>query len=223
MAGPLHLKAAEFRRLGLFSGIECFSELERRMEALANEQQKGDAFEVFAEAYLATQSVVMAKHVWPDKVISSSIRKRLRLSARDVGADGVIETVSGKHRAYQVKFRSGRASLTWSDTATFFGVTDHCDDRRHPGSAVCGTGSGRIVGRRRRAGRVRGNLGRVAGPARTGRSARRHHPPDAGGASADHRFFQRFPAARTSRASRPHFLSQRGRYKRRIDPDVGSS
>ena len=96
---------------------------------MTDAKQKGDAFEVFAEAYLATQRVGMAKHVWPDKTIPLSIRKRLRLSARDVGADGVIETVSGKCRAYQVKFRSGRAPLTWTDTATFFGVTDHCDDR----------------------------------------------------------------------------------------------
>ena len=129
MAGSLHGKAAEFRSLGLFSGIQDFAELERRIEALADEKQKGDAFEVFAEAYLATQRVGMAKHVWPDKTIPPSLRKRLRLSARDVGADGVIETVSGKCRAYQVKFRSRRTPLTWSDTATFFGVTDHCDDR----------------------------------------------------------------------------------------------
>src|SRR5439155_6569970 len=107
--------------------VQHFSELERRIEALTDEKQKGDAFEVFAETYLATQRVEMAKHVWPDKLIPPSIRKRLRLSARDVGADGVIETAPGKHRAYQVKFRSGRAPLTWSETATFFGVTDHCD------------------------------------------------------------------------------------------------
>lgn len=125
MTAPRYVKAAEFRTLGLFSGIKCFSELERRIEALADEKQKGDAFGVFAEAYLATQRVGMAKFVWPDKAIPPSIRKRLRLSTRDVGADGVIETVSGKHRAYQVKFRSGRAALTWTDTATFFGVTDH--------------------------------------------------------------------------------------------------
>ena len=129
MAAPLHGKAAEFQRLGLYSGIKCFTELERRIEALPKEKQKGDAFEVFAEAYFATQRVGMAKHVWPDKTIPPSIRKRLRLSPHDVGADGVIETLSGKYRGYQAKFRSGRAPLTWSDTATFFGVTDHCDDR----------------------------------------------------------------------------------------------
>ncbi len=95
MTAPLHSKVAEFRRLGLFSGIKDFSELERRIEALTDEKRKGDAFEIFAEAYLATQRVRMAKHVWPDKAIPPSIRKRLRLSPRDVGADGVIETIAG--------------------------------------------------------------------------------------------------------------------------------
>ena len=129
MSAPKHLRAAEFQRCDLFLDVRCFSELERRIEALPDEQLRGDAFEVFAEAYLATQRVEMAKHVWPDKVIPPSLRKRLRLFVRDVGADGVIETVSGKHRAYQVKFRSRRTPLTWTETATFFGLTDHCDDR----------------------------------------------------------------------------------------------
>src|SRR5712691_9189845 len=127
MSAPKHLLAAKFQRSGLFSEVRSFSELEQRIEALPDEKQRGDAFEVFAEAYLATQRIGIAKQVWPDKLIPPSLRKRLRLSARDVGADGVIETASGKHRAYQVKFRSRRASLTWSDTATFFGVTDHCN------------------------------------------------------------------------------------------------
>lgn len=108
MTAPRHVKGAEFRTLGRFSDIKCFLELERRSEALADE----NALEVFAEAYLATQRVRMAKHVWTDKAIPPSIRKRLCLFARDVGADGVIETVSGKCRAYQVTFRSGRAALT---------------------------------------------------------------------------------------------------------------
>jgi predicted helicase len=129
MAVAKHWQTTQFRNSGLFSGIKSFTELERRIEALTDEKQKGDAFEVFAEAYLATQRVEMAKHVWPDKMIPPSLRKKLRLFVRDVGADGVIEMVSGKHRAYQVKFRSRRTPLTWSDTATFFGVTDHCDDR----------------------------------------------------------------------------------------------
>ena len=95
MTTSRHVKALDYLRLGLLVGVKSFSELERRIESLSDEKQRGDAFEVFAEAYLATQRVGMAKQVWPDKSIPPSLRKRLRLSARDVGADGVIETASG--------------------------------------------------------------------------------------------------------------------------------
>src|SRR5258708_1809860 len=80
----------------LFEGLTEFRELETRITALPTEQERGDAFEVFAEAYLATQPVTQAKEVWPDKVIPPSLRKRLFLHSTDVGADGVIETQTGQ-------------------------------------------------------------------------------------------------------------------------------
>ena len=129
MNRPKHPKAQQFVGQKLFDEISCFRDLETRIEHLPTEQQRGDAFEVFAEAYFATQRIVAAKHVWPDKRISPSLRARLKLHSRDVGADGVIETVAGKYRGYQAKFRTGRTPLTWTEVATFFGVTDHCDDR----------------------------------------------------------------------------------------------
>ncbi len=129
MDRPKHPKAQQFVGQKLFDEIVCFRDLETRIEHLPTEQQRGDAFEVFAEAYFATQRIEAAKHVWPDKKISPSLRAKLKLHSRDVGADGVIETVAGKYRGYQAKFRSGRTPLTWTEVATFFGVTDHCDDR----------------------------------------------------------------------------------------------
>lgn len=60
-----------------------------------------------------------------------------------------------------------------------------------------------IVGRRRRADRVRRSLGRVAGPARTGRSTRRPHPPDAGRASACIGFPETSSASSASLLTRP--------------------
>jgi hypothetical protein len=38
---------------GLFDGLDSFTELEVRIAALPTHQDRGDAFEVFAEAYLA--------------------------------------------------------------------------------------------------------------------------------------------------------------------------
>jgi hypothetical protein len=52
---PLHSKAKEFSKSGLFAGLKSFADLEKRIAAIPDNKGKGDAFEVFAEAYLATQ------------------------------------------------------------------------------------------------------------------------------------------------------------------------
>ena len=64
-------------------------------------------FEVFAEAYLATQKLVGAEEVWPaDQVPIAVLRACL-------GADGVYKRWTGQYNAYQSKFRTGRPALTW--------------------------------------------------------------------------------------------------------------
>ena len=65
MAKAQHPKARLFVRQSLFAGIRSFEELEARIAALPDEQARGDAFEVFAEAYLATQRKHDAAAVWP--------------------------------------------------------------------------------------------------------------------------------------------------------------
>ena len=52
---PLHPKAKEFAKSGLFAGVKSFAYLEKRIAAFSENKGKGDAFEGFAEAYLATQ------------------------------------------------------------------------------------------------------------------------------------------------------------------------
>ena len=47
-----HLKTAKFRNF--FSGAKRFAEIEKRIEALPTKKERGDAMEVFAEAYLRT-------------------------------------------------------------------------------------------------------------------------------------------------------------------------
>ena len=55
-----HVRAPHFSASGLFSGLTSFGELEQRITGLRTRQDRGDAFEVFAEAYLATQKVNQA-------------------------------------------------------------------------------------------------------------------------------------------------------------------
>ena len=63
--GFKHRKASQFSKSGLFRGLHSFSELEDRVSTLPREH-RGDAFEVFAEAYISTQKRLQADEVWPE-------------------------------------------------------------------------------------------------------------------------------------------------------------
>lgn len=137
MQTPKHSKCARHVESGLFRGVASFVELEARIAALTTELERGDAFEVFAEGYLATQRVPQAKHIWPGDTVPLDIVERLRLPLRDMGVDGVFETLTSEFTPYQVKFRTERPSLGWGEISTFFGLVDtgcqrllftNCDD-----------------------------------------------------------------------------------------------
>ncbi len=121
---PLHPKSREFSGSGLFSGLTSFEDLEDRIAALPSNQLKGEAFEVFAEAYLCTQRKHDAQQVWPLSTIPLELLGKLGLGSADYGVDGVFKTLLGDHSAYQVKFRTGRAAMTWRELSTFMGLAD---------------------------------------------------------------------------------------------------
>ena len=92
---------------------------------------------MFAEAWLATQGIPRAREVWPGDSVPLALQERLRLPLKDMGVDGVFETHSNETVCYQVKFRTGRASLSWTELSKFFGLADfahlrllftNCDD-----------------------------------------------------------------------------------------------
>ncbi len=116
--------------MGFFKGLNSFSDLEARISALPGNKERGDAFEIFAEAYLATQKITLAQEVWPFETIPPEQRRTLSLdTGRDMGVDGTYLTSDGELRAYQVKFRSNRPSLTWDELSTFMGLTDQVSQR----------------------------------------------------------------------------------------------
>lgn len=131
MEGPRHRSAKRFSANGLFSQLGSFDELEYRINQLPTSQDRGDAFEVFAEAYLATQRKHNAVEVWPESELPIDIKKRHGLNTpRDMGVDGAFRTRSGEIIAYQVKFRGGRKALRWGDElSTFMGQTDRVSGR----------------------------------------------------------------------------------------------
>ena len=132
-----HPRTHFFLSAGLFDDLTSFHDLETRIAALPTTRHRGDAFEVFAEAYLATQNTIQAREVWPLEVVADATLKKLALPATDMGVDGVFEDRVGNLCAYQVKFRTQRPSLTWGELSTFIGLTDvptwrylftNCDD-----------------------------------------------------------------------------------------------
>jgi superfamily II DNA or RNA helicase len=126
---PKHHRTRYFVSGGLFDGLESFADLEARIAALPTEKDRGDALEVFAEAYLTTQKIVEAEAVWPDDQVPISVLRECRLQLKDMGADGVYKTWSGQYNAYQSKFRTGRPALTWQELSTFMGLTDQVGER----------------------------------------------------------------------------------------------
>lgn len=134
---PRHPKCRRYVEGALFVGIQSFAELEAKIAALPDEQQREDAFEVFSEAYLATQAVQKTSHVWPDDSVPLPVLKRLNLPLKDMGVDGVFERATTELVPYQVKFRTGRPSLTWTEVSKFYRLVDtgcprllitNCDD-----------------------------------------------------------------------------------------------
>ena len=125
-----HNKAKHFLHHGLFGDVSSFSDLEKRIENLDSRQDKGDAFEVFAQAYLATQKIVQAKQVWPFEHLPENLKASLSIDTQtDMGVDGAFEMFTGEQCAYQVKFRTGRPHLTWTELSTFMGMTEQADKR----------------------------------------------------------------------------------------------
>jgi superfamily II DNA or RNA helicase len=121
---PLHPKATEFAKSGLFAGLFSFEELEKRIAAIPENKGKGDAFEVFAEAYLTTQRKHDAKQVWPLSATPLDLLGKLGLGGMDYGVDGILQTLLGDLSAYQVKFRTAREPMTWRELSTFMGLAD---------------------------------------------------------------------------------------------------
>jgi hypothetical protein len=119
-----HLSAAQLIRRGLYDDLLSFAQLEQRISALGAENTKivGDAFEVFVEGYLATHQKLQADTVWLVGQLPLEVRQQLNLPNDAKGIDGVFRTRTGTLVPYQVKFRSHRAYLTFTEVAPFLGL-----------------------------------------------------------------------------------------------------
>ena len=126
-----HPNAGLLIRRGLYDNLHSFAELEQRISALGDENSKvvGDAFEVFVEGYLATHQKLQVETVWLVGQVPQGIRQQMNLPNDAKGIDGIFRTRTGVLVPYQVKFRSQRAYLTYTQIAPFLGLTERATDR----------------------------------------------------------------------------------------------
>jgi hypothetical protein len=126
-----HANAGQLIRRGLYDNLRSFAELEKRISALGDENTKvvGDALEVFVEGFLATHEKMQAETVWLVGQVPLEIRQQLNLPGDPKGIDGIFRTRTGTLVPYQVKFRSQRAYLTYTEVAPFLGLTERATDR----------------------------------------------------------------------------------------------
>jgi predicted helicase len=126
-----HPYAAQLIGRGLYDNLQSFAELEQRITALGQENTKivGDAFEVFVEGYLAIHQKLQAETVWLVGQVPFDVRRQLNLPNDTKGIDGIFRARIGTLVPYQVKFRSRRAYLSYTEIAPFLGLTERATDR----------------------------------------------------------------------------------------------
>lgn len=128
MATAQHSKAAEFVGLGIFDNLKSFAELEAHINKIPEEKDRGDAFEIFIEGYLATQPIMQRVQHWVVGGIPLPLRERYNLPPDATGIDGIYEMHDTTHVAYQVKYRQC-PNLTYAEVAPFLGLTERFTDR----------------------------------------------------------------------------------------------
>ena len=126
-----HSQASVLISQGIFDSVKSFRVFEKRVSALfeTNTKAQGDAFEIFVEAYLATQPILQCQETWLVGDIPVEIREELNLPNDSKGIDGVYKTMLDGLVPYQVKFRSNRPALGFNEVAPFLGITEKATDR----------------------------------------------------------------------------------------------
>ena len=124
----LHPKAPYWIRQGIFDDLRSFDVFENRVNKIIEEKDRGDAFEIFIEGYLATQPITQRVRHWVVGSIPLDLRERFKLPKDGTGIDGIYETHDGSNVAYQVKYRQ-KQQLTFAEVAPFLGITEQFSDR----------------------------------------------------------------------------------------------
>ena len=88
----LHYKAAYWVGQGVFDSLASFSEFESRVNDIFEEKNRGDVFEIFIEAYLATQAITQHVKHWVVGGIPVDMRDRFNLPRDTSACRGSLQT-----------------------------------------------------------------------------------------------------------------------------------
>ena len=88
-----HSRAPVLISQGIFDSVKTFRDFEQRVSALfdTNTKAQGDAFEIFVEAYLATQPILQCQETWLVGDIPVEIREALTLPNDSKSIDGILK------------------------------------------------------------------------------------------------------------------------------------
>jgi superfamily II DNA or RNA helicase len=129
-----HLFRATFMHSLFRRKYANWAELEREIEKISDDTEKGNAFEEFVCFYFdfhrdLYQAAEVYARVFFNRRIPKRLIDQLQLEVNDYGVDGVIIRRDGNLIAYQAKFRSGRTAPTARELATFWAEGEYAHFR----------------------------------------------------------------------------------------------
>ncbi|MBF0446603.1 MAG: helicase associated domain-containing protein [Magnetococcales bacterium] len=124
---PNHPDARRFSDQRLFNGLNCFRDLEKRLNELTDETDRAVAFALFIEGLLTIRPLPQAAEVLPLAAITPEIRRRLSLPLDWPGVQGFIRTVNGETFPYFSHYRPNRCELGTEELHPFLELMQQAD------------------------------------------------------------------------------------------------
>ncbi len=124
MATARHPKATFFVQRQLFAGLTSFAELEQKIAALRMKNLAAMRLK-FSPKPISPRNGNTTPRKSGRTVLSRSMSlKNLAFRNKTKAWTVFCKPLLGQFNAYQIKFRTGRPSLTWRELSTFIGLAD---------------------------------------------------------------------------------------------------
>lgn len=105
-----------------------WAQLEKDIEKVSSDKEKGDIFEDFVFGYfLLHQDLYQISEIYKVCDIPLKYRQQYKIEKKDSGIDGLIILRDGRAAAYQVKFRSNREKPSYAELTKFWAEARHTD------------------------------------------------------------------------------------------------